>query len=446
MRAHIDTQFVHPEIAQEAQGLTTQAVAAFEALAAGTCRGHEWTGFFDYPRRAGFEIDAQIKSSIASLPCSYDHVLVLGIGGSFQGALAVHEALAHSYRYLLPTPGVHLSFSGYHLSETLLVECLDALARTDPLVVVISKSGATIETALAFRVIKNYLLQRFGADAVQQRLMVVTDAEQGALRAFSRTHDCQAFAIPADVGGRYSVLTAVGLLPLALARYDTDALLRGADAFFATPRTAENVAVQYAVFRNACYRQGKAIEVLSCSDPKLRAFADWWKQLCGESEGKEGKGIFPATMLLTTDLHSLGQYLQEGKRHLLETFLTITAPACREGGVERRLRVPPADDELTFTDNKLLQDINLAAVRATQVAHFEGGVPNINITVPTLDEFHLGYLFACLQTACAISGALLDVNPFDQPGVEDYKQNLLALAGKPQLTERAAQLRKFFAE
>ena len=427
MTATIDTQFVHPDIVQEAQSLVDQACSAFEALAAGTCRGSEWTGFFDYPQRAGFELDTRIKAELAKLSFVYDHVLVLGIGGSFQGTLAVHEALSHSY--LLPTDKPKLSFCGCHLSETLTLECIDALDRSEPVVVVISKSGTTLETALAFRIIKSYLTQRFGTADAQTRIIVVTDAEKGTLRAFSRKHNCLAFPVPDDVGGRYSVLTAVGLVPLALAQYDTDALLRGAASFFAAPHDAQNLAVQYATLRSACHQHGKLIEVLSCSDPKLRAFADWWKQLFGESEGKDGKGIFPSTMLLTTDLHSLGQYLQDGKRHLLETFLTITSPTHDARGIERRLRIPSDDDDgISFADNRLMQDINLAAVQGTQAAHFKGGVPNINITVPQLDEFHLGYLFAFMQTACALSGALLDVNPFDQPGVEVYKKNLRQLA------------------
>jgi len=430
MTVHIDKQYVHADIVAEAQSLTEQACRALEALAAGTCRGSEWTGFFDYPQRAGFALNAQIKAELAELSYGYDHVLVLGIGGSFQGTLAVHEALTHSYSYLLPTTGKpRLSFCGCHLAEVLTLECIDALDRSEPVVVVISKSGTTLETAVAFRIIKSYLTQRFGLEDAQARIIVVTDAEQGALRAFSRKHDSLAFPVPDDIGGRYSVLTAVGLVPLMLAQYDTEALLRGAASFFATPCDAQNPAVQYATLRNACHRRGKLIEVLSCSDPKLRAFADWWKQLFGESEGKDGKGIFPSTMLLTTDLHALGQYLQDGKRHLLETFLTVTAPTHDARGIERRLRIPPdADDGLSFADNRLMQDLNLAAVQGTQAAHYKGGVPNLSLTVPQLDEFHLGYLFACLQTACAVSGALLDVNPFDQPGVEVYKKNLRQLA------------------
>lgn len=427
MAVRIDSQYVHADIAAEAQGLTEQACRAFEALANGTCRGGEWTGFFDYPQRAGFALNAQIKAELAKLSYVYDQVLVLGVGGSFQGTLAVHEALTHSY--LLPTDRPRLSFCGFHLAEVLTLECIDALDRSEPVVVVISKSGTTLETAVAFRIIKSYLTQRFGLEDARARIIVVTDAEQGTLRAFSRKHNSLAFAVPDDIGGRYSVLTAVGIVPLMLAQYDTEALLRGAASFFSTPRDAQNLAVQYATLRNACHRRGKLIEVLSCSDPKLRAFADWWKQLFGESEGKDGKGIFPSTMLLTTDLHALGQYLQDGKRHLLETFLTVTAPTHDARGIERRLRIPPdADDGLSFADNRLMQDLNLAAVQGTQAAHYKGGVPNLSITVPQLDEFYLGYLFACLQTACAISSALLDVNPFDQPGVEVYKKNLRQLA------------------
>ncbi len=423
MSASIDKQFIPPDIVQEARGLERQAGEALAALAAGTYRGGEWTGFFAYPQRDGFALSTQISDELAKLPLVYDHVLVLGIGGSFQGTLAVHEALSHSY--LPPTDKPRLSFCGYHLSETLTLECIDALDRSEPVVVVISKSGTTLETAVAFRLIKSYLTQRFGAAAAYARIVVVTDAAKGALRAFAKQHGCLTFPVPDNIGGRYSVLTAVGLVPLALAQYDTEALLRGAASFFSLPHNAQNPAVQYATLRNACHRHGKLIEVLSCSDPKLRAFADWWKQLFGESEGKDGKGIFPSIMLLTTDLHALGQYLQDGKRHLLETFLTITAPSHDARGIERRLRIPPdTDDGLGFATNRLLQELNLAAVQGTQAAHGKGGVPNLDITVPHLDEFHLGYLFAFMQTACALSGALLDVNPFDQPGVEVYKKNL----------------------
>ncbi len=427
MPVGIDKQYVRADIAQDAQSLEKQACSALEALATATCRGREWTGFFDYPQRSGFELNAHLNRELAKLSFVYDHVLVLGIGGSFQGTLAVHEALTHSY--LLPTDRPRLSFCGCHLSETLTLECLDALDRTEPVVVVISKSGTTLETAVAFRIIKSYLTQRFGTEDALARIIAVTDVEKGALRAFSAKHNCLTFPVPDDVGGRYSVLTAVGLVPLALARYDTEALLQGAASFFAAPRDAHNLAVQYATWRSACYQHGKLIEVLSCSDPKLRAFADWWKQLFGESEGKDGKGIFPSTMLLTTDLHSLGQYLQDGRRHLFETFLTIATPTHAAGGIERRLRIPPDDDDgLGFADNRLMQDINLAALQGTQAAHCKGGVPNLSLTVPQLDEFHLGYMFACMQTACAISGALLDVNPFDQPGVEVYKKKLRQFA------------------
>ena len=343
MTIAIDTKFVHSKIMQEAQKLIAHAVVAGDELKRKSCRGSEWTGFFDYPRLAGFKVGAEIKTFVSTLTVDYDHVLVLGIGGSFQGTLAVHEALVHGWSRFLPTRRPHLSFSGCHLSEALTIECLDALDRSEPVVVVVSKTGTTIETALSFRIVKNYLEHRFGRAGARQRIVVITDREKGTLRAESNALGYKAFSVPEDIGGRYSVLTPVGLVPLALGGYCIDDLLRGADDFFSLPLDEGHPAVRYAAIRNAAYQQNKLIEVLSCSDPKLRALGDWWRQLFGESEGKEGKGLFPATMILTTDLHSMGQYLQEGKRHLFETFLTVMDLASTdERGIERRLKVSMA--------------------------------------------------------------------------------------------------------
>ena len=437
----IDTQLIPSDILQEADRLQGEAHSAFSSLIAKSCRGAEWTGFFNYPQVAGFELVKNIRSYVASQKAIvYDRVVVIGIGGSYQGAQAVDEALAHSY--LPPAPGrVSLLFAGCHLSEMLTVEMLDALDSCQPLVVVISKSGGTIETAIAFRVIHRYLQQRYGDERTKERLVVITDPERGVLREVCDKVACHSFPVPSDIGGRYSLLTAVGLVPLALAGYRIEELLTGADDLFQLPASDQHPALRYATIRQAAYQNGKLIEVLSYNEPKLTACGAWWQQLFGESEGKDSRGIFPTTMSLTRDLHSIGQYLQDGKRHLFETFLTLQniSPST---SIERRVKIPPTtvDDGLQFVDGKYIHDLNLSAVKGTRLAHADGGVPNLELSLTSLDEYSLGYLFAFFQVSCAVSGALLGVNPFDQPGVEAYKRNLLALAGKPQLRELAERL------
>lgn len=437
----IDTQFVPSDILQEAQRLQGAAHSAFSSLVTKSCRGAEWTGFFGYPQDAGFELAEEISSYVARQKIIvYDKVVVVGIGGSYQGTQAVSESLAHSY--CQPSAGrVELLFTGCHLSELMTIEILDVLADCQPLVVVISKSGGTIETAISFRIIHRYLQQRYGTERAKERLVVITDPQQGVLREVCDEVSCRSFPVPSDIGGRYSVLSAVGLVPLALAGYQIKELLRGADALFRLSVSDQHPSLRYATIRQAAYHNGKLIEMLSYNEPKLRAYGAWWRQLFGESEGKDGKGIFPTTMSLTGDLHSMGQYLQDGKRHLFETFLTLknTLPAT---AVERRLKIPSSaiDDQLQFIDGKYLHDLNLVAVKGTRLAHADGGVPNLELSLTSLDEYNLGYLFAFFQVSCAVSGIMLGVNPFDQPGVEAYKRNLLALAGKPQLKEIAEQL------
>ena len=435
----IDTRFVHAEIQQEAEKHRSQAVTAFSELMEKKCVGSEWTGFWDYPQKAGYDQLQKIIDYVDSINLPYDNILVLGIGGSFQGTLAVRDALVRRDDNLsAPT----LTFCGYHLSEMLTIDCLDQLEESDPLLVVISKSGSTLETASAFRLFRHYLEKRYGTAEAHQRIIAITDPEKGSLRAFSQKSGCHAFPIPPDIGGRYSVLTAVGLVPLTLAAYPTPDLLRGADALFCTPISNDHPAVRYATIRYAAYQQGKHIEVLSYCDPQLQALADWWKQLFGESEGKKQKGLFPTTLALTTDLHSLGQYLQDGERTLLESYLTVEDLQYTDArGVKFNLPLPADElDQMPYLEGKTLEQLNTLAINSTRLAHYDGGVPNLNIVLPRLDAYSLGYFFAFSQVACALSASLLDVHPFDQEGVENYKRNLLALAGKAGLEQEAKKL------
>lgn len=428
----IDTRFIHKDIRKRADDLLSPACNAFSELVAKTCRGREWTGFWNYPQQQGYEVNKGIDSYISTIPHAYDAVVLLGIGGSLQGVQAVHDALRKTRLRLL--------FAGYHLSAGMTNAVLEQLEQCQPLLVVVSKSGETLETAVAFRVFRNYLEQRYRKHEACQRTIVVTDPDSGSLRAFSNANNCQAFSIPADVGGRYSVLTAVGLVPLALAGYDTTMLLQGADAFYTQMINTDNPAVIYAATRNAAYQADKHVEVLSYCDPHLRSLAAWWQQLFGESEGKDGKGILPTTMALTSDLHALGQYLQDGRRNMLETFLVVEDMQSASTQVPTD-PLPAVGQRQDYLANKTMQELNAIAINSTRLAHHDGGVPNMSIILSRLDAYGLGYLFAFWQTACAISGALLGVNPFDQDGVENYKRNMLALAGKSGLESEAEKLR-----
>jgi glucose-6-phosphate isomerase len=340
-------------------------------------------------------------------------------------------------------------FAGHHLSETGLIETLDLLEDRLPIVNVISKSGTTTEPSVAFRIIRNYMESRFGRQEAARRIVVTTDKEKGALKQVAREEGYQSFVVPDDIGGRYSVLSPVGLVPLALGRWDTKALLEGADQLFGELKgenRGSHPVLQYAAARKAAFDEGKRVEILSYINPKAAYLVEWWKQLFGESEGKDGLGLFPAGMAYTTDLHSLGQYVQEGVRNILETYLFFEQEqVSQSASIERQLRVPKAADnldQLGYLENRRLREINEAAMLATQVAHFDGGVPSMTLSVPQFDEFGIGALFAFFETACAVSGSLLGVNPFDQPGVEAYKKNLFGLMGKPGFEELGAQLKE----
>lgn len=419
--------------------LLQEAMAQLECLKNRTCTGSEWAAWYHWPKISGFKTLEEIEVWKKNLVTSYDTVIVCGIGGSFAGSLAVTQALSHTFSsYLNDTQKFKpILFAGHNLSETHLIELLELLDERNPIVTVISKSGTTTEPSVAFRILRNYMEQRYGQDA-QRRIVAITDQEKGVLRKISEKNQYQTFPIPNDIGGRYSVLTAVGLVPLSLAGYPCEEILAGADQVFQSLDDApslEHPCIELAAVRKAAWEHDYRIDAFSYSNPKLTGFVEWWKQLFGESEGKEGKGLFPAGICYSTDLHSLGQFLQEGPKNILETFLKIKNPSSQfDHQVEKRLRVPRTggvSDQLEYLEGKYIDEINMAAMEGAQKAHAEAGSPSIEISIPSLSPFTLGSLFAFFECSCALSALLLGVNPFNQDGVEAYKKNLFAIMGKP---------------
>ncbi|MBC7661286.1 MAG: glucose-6-phosphate isomerase [Chitinophagaceae bacterium] len=441
----LNEKLLEPDLIAQADAL--DPIEHLEALREKSCLGAEFTGWWDYPQQHGFALEQEIQTYIRDLDVTYDLVLVVGIGGSYLGTRAVTEALLHSYQGLVKSHQPLIAFAGHHISETQLIEVIEMLDKRLPIVNIISKSGTTTEPGVAFRILRSYLENRFGKEEAARRIVCTTDANAGALRQVAREEGYKTFSIPDDVGGRFSVLTAVGLVPLALLKLDTKAMLEGASRIFQelSGDVTQHPVLRYAALRSAAYRSGKAIELLSTNNPKLTYIVEWWKQLFGESEGKEGKGLFPAGMVFTTDLHSLGQYVQEGERRFFETFLSFENDRPRRNGVEQQLRVPTLaakGDGLTYLEGRPLNEINNAAMQGTMLAHTDGKVPSIGLQWPVLNEYNLGSLFAFFETACAISAGMLAVNAFDQPGVEAYKQNLFALLGKPGSEALRAKLKE----
>ena len=358
-----------------------------------------------------------------------DLVVVIGIGGSYLGAKAAIEALSHTFACHLGSHGMKIVFAGENLSEDYTAELLDLVRVRNTACVVISKSGTTTEPAVAFRLVKSHLEEVYGKAEACERIVAITDKARGALKSLSNQEGYQTFVIEDNIGGRVSVLTPVGLVPIALAGFDIEAMVKGAkDAERALgARKAENPAVQYAAMRNLLYDQGKKIELFASFNPKLQYLGEWFKQLFGESEGKDGKGIFPASVIFTTDLHSMGQYIQEGERMLFETVITVE-------NAQRDVTIPkdPQDlDGLNYLAGKHVEHCNRMAQLGTKMAHIDGGVPNLDIRIDKLDEYHLGQLFYFFEKVCGISAYVLGVNPFNQPGVEAYKKNMFKLLEKP---------------
>ncbi|WP_408007454.1 glucose-6-phosphate isomerase [Pseudalkalibacillus sp. A8] len=426
----------------EIDHLTDQVKTAHEALHNGTGAGNDFLGWVDLPENYDREEFSRIQKAAEKIKSDSQVLLVIGIGGSYLGARAAIEMLNHSFYNMLNqeernTPQV--IFVGHHISSTYVQDLFDVLKDKDVSINVISKSGTTTEPAIAFRIFRSFLEEKYGKEEARKRIYATTDREKGALKTLADQEGYESFIIPDDVGGRYSVLTAVGLLPIAATGIDIDEMMKGAaDACnkYNNPNLAENEAYQYAAVRNALYNKGKTTELMVNYEPALHYVAEWWKQLYGESEGKDYKGIFPAAADFSTDLHSLGQYVQEGRRDLFETILNVEKP---------RKEVTIEEDEgnldkLNYLAGKTMDFVNTKAYQGTLLAHTDGGVPNLVVNIPELNAYNFGYLVYFFEKACAISGYLLGVNPFDQPGVEAYKKNMFALLGKPGFEELKEEL------
>jgi len=408
-----------------------------------TGKGNDFLGWVDLPAKPNNKLIEDILTEADRIKSIAQIFIVIGIGGSYLGARAVIEALGHSFYDLKRDKGYpYVIFAGQNIGEDYMYDLMQVLDEYDYAVTVISKSGTTTEPAIAFRLIKNHLEAKYGKEGARKRIIAITDKEKGALKKLSVMEGYKTYEVPDDVGGRYSVLTPVGLFPIAVAGFDIRALINGAlnmMRFINENRTIDdNPALRYAAARNLLYRSGKTTEILVNYLPGLYFFSEWWKQLFGESEGKEGKGIFPAAVGFTTDLHSMGQYIQEGMRNIFETVISVEKPA-------NELLIPHDGqnlDTLNYLAGKNINYVNLMAEKATRIAHVDGGVPNIRVVVPVLNASILGEMIYFFEIACGISGYVLGVNPFDQPGVEAYKNNMFALLGKPGFEKETQELRK----
>ena len=425
----VNNQKVFGTVSEEAvKALNPAAADAIDKLYNGTGAGNDFLGWVKLPSETSETLLDEINEAAKAFEgCEY--VVAIGIGGSYLGAKAVISALSDSFAEYKPAKGPRVLFAGQNIGEDYTYELVELLKGKKFGLIVISKSGTTTEPAIAFRILKELLEKQEGKAAAAKLIVAITDAKRGALRTLATEEGYKTFVIADNVGGRFSVLTPVGLLPIAVAGYDIKALVAGACAMQAATAEAgdENIAVKYAATRNALYSAGKKIEILVNYNPKLHYFAEWWKQLYGESEGKDKKGIFPASVDFTTDLHSMGQWIQDGERTIFETVITV-----EEQSHEMTIPSDEANlDGLNYIAGKRIDEVNKMAELGTRIAHVDGGVPNMIITLPRLDEKCLGELIYFFEIACGISGYILDVNPFNQPGVEDYKRNMFALLNKP---------------
>lgn len=424
--------------------LKSSAKLAMETLINGTGAGNDYIGWVNLPEEYDKEEFARIKKAAEKIKGDSDVLLVIGIGGSYLGARAAIEFLRHDFyntvsKDVRKTPQIF--YVGNNISSSYIKGLIDALGDKDFSINVISKSGTTTEPAIAFRIFKKILENKYGKEEAAKRIYATTDKEKGALKSLATSEGYETFVVPDDVGGRYSVLTAVGLLPIAVSGADIDALMEG--AAFARRNILENdfdnnPALQYALIRNILLRKGKNIEIMANYEPSLHYIGEWWKQLYGESEGKDQKGIFPAAVDLTTDLHSMGQFIQDGSRNLFETVINVENAGCE-------LLIEKEDEDLdglNYLAGRTVDYVNKCAMNGTVLAHTDGDVPNIIINLDKKDEYSLGQLFYIFEFACGVSGYLLGVNPFNQPGVEAYKRNMFALLGKKGYEKERVELLK----
>lgn len=427
---------------EEVVALAQQSVRHLDALNKGTGPGNDFLGWLSLPDDIQRQLD-KIEKSAKHLRSVSDTTVVIGIGGSYLGARAVIETLSHSFSPLFKKKQHHdVIFAGQNICEDYLSELLEVLDERNYSIIVISKSGTTTEPAIAFRILKDHLEKKVGKLIAADRIIAITDEKKGALRSMAETNGYETFIIPDNIGGRYSVLSPAGLLPIAISGLDIRALVKGAKAMEQVTRNnreaTTNPALLYAAARNLLLQGGRLIEIMVGFTPKLHFMSEWWKQLYGESEGKDGKGIYPASVDMTTDLHSLGQYIQDGRRILFETIISVGKPV-------RNLTIPiekDDSDQLNYLAGKRLSEVNRNAEAGTIIAHNDGNVPVIKIEIPVLDEFNTGQLIYFFELACGVSGYILDVNPFDQPGVEAYKTNMFALLNKPGFEEGGKKLRE----
>ena len=429
---------------QEIINMKEVVETAHKKLHEGTGAGNDFLGWVDLPEnydKAEFE---RIKKAAAKIQLNSQILIVIGIGGSYLGARAAIEMLSSNFHNSIcqkHRKGPKIFYIGNNISSTYMHDLLQAIEGKDISLNVISKSGTTTEPAIAFRILKDYMEKKYGKEEARQRIFATTDAKKGALKGLAEQEGYETFVIPDSVGGRFSVLTAVGLLPIAAAGIDIDEMMAGANSArveYSNPNIEENPCYQYAAARNALYNKGKSIEILVNYEPNLHYFGEWWKQLYGESEGKDNKGLFPAVVDFSTDLHSMGQYIQQGRRYLIETVIKVEKPRY-EVNIEA---TEDNADGLNFLAGKTMDFVNKKAFEGTLLAHNDGGVPNLVVSVPELTPFYFGKLAYFFEKACGISGYILGVNPFDQPGVEAYKKNMFALLGKPGYEDLKADLEK----
>ncbi len=428
----------------EMESMAEIAATAKEVLLGKSGAGNDFLGWIDLPVDYDKEEFARIKEAAKKIQGDSEVLLVIGIGGSYLGARAAIEFLRHNFynsvsKEVRKTPEIY--YVGNNISSTYITHLMDVVGDRDFSVNIISKSGTTTEPAIAFRVFKKKLEQKYGKAEAAKRIYATTDKAKGALKNLATEEGYETFVVPDDVGGRFSVLTAVGLLPIAVSGADIDKLMEGAaagrEAALSQP-FEENDAMKYAAVRNILLRKGKEVEIVANYEPSLHYIGEWWKQLYGESEGKDQRGLFPAAVDLTTDLHSMGQFIQDGARIMFETVLSVEKPPC-----EVLLEEEPVDlDGLNYLAGKSVDFINKCAMNGTVLAHTDGQVPNLMVTIPEQNEFYLGELFYFFEFACGVSGYILGINPFNQPGVESYKKNMFALLGKPGYEAQREELMK----